>query len=177
MYCFTSRIARKSESVGRNKFVNVMYEYHYKHYEFHYFCTQEFIWKLCPGPRSYHEVQLGTRIWQQMRMHTFKPHPQIYIYKSNWQNIESLYSWNNTSNWSGLSVWLTKFHSQTTNCALPFALCTTLKILLHTHFQRIQCTWTVALLTLIDLWGRRDRESSYSWLEPGWEQPRWEQSK
>ena len=30
IYCFTSRIARKSESVGRNKFVNVMYEYHYK---------------------------------------------------------------------------------------------------------------------------------------------------
>ena len=30
MYCFTSRIARKSESVGRNKFVNVMYEYYYK---------------------------------------------------------------------------------------------------------------------------------------------------
>ena len=30
IYCFMSRIARKSESVGRNKFVNVMYEYHYK---------------------------------------------------------------------------------------------------------------------------------------------------
>ena len=44
MYCFTSRIARKSESVGRNKFVNVMYEYHYKNYEFHYFCCLS----LCP---------------------------------------------------------------------------------------------------------------------------------
>ena len=30
MFCFTSRVARKSESVGRNIFVNVMYEYHYK---------------------------------------------------------------------------------------------------------------------------------------------------
>ena len=30
MYCFTSRIAGKSELVGSNKFINVMYEYHYK---------------------------------------------------------------------------------------------------------------------------------------------------
>ena len=30
MFCFTSRIARKSDPVGRSIFVNVLYEYHYK---------------------------------------------------------------------------------------------------------------------------------------------------
>ena len=30
MFCFTSRIARKSDPVGRSIFVNVMYEYHYE---------------------------------------------------------------------------------------------------------------------------------------------------
>ena len=28
MFCFTSRIARKSDPVGRSIFVNVLYEYH-----------------------------------------------------------------------------------------------------------------------------------------------------
>ena len=29
MFCFTSRIARKNDPVGRSIFVNVLYEYHY----------------------------------------------------------------------------------------------------------------------------------------------------
>ena len=30
VFCFTSRIAKKSDPVGRSIFVNVLYEYHYK---------------------------------------------------------------------------------------------------------------------------------------------------
>ena len=74
-----------------------MYEYHYEVMNIirimnFIILADKNLHENCPGPRSYHEVQLGTCMWQQMRKRTFKPHLQIYIYESNWQNIELPYS-------------------------------------------------------------------------------------
>ena len=136
MYCFTSRIARKSESVGRNKFVNVMYEYHYKVmniiirimnfiiFDFMQLSILDCGWQngrwnqhKTPGAPLYFSTDpqlTPTRIYMKTSYHEvlymaanahahFKTTPTNLHLWIKLAKIESPYSWNNTSNWSGLS--------------------------------------------------------------------------
>ena len=102
MFCFTSGEARKSESVGRIVFVNLMCEYHCKNHKrvtaaFSSFSSHV---RLAQASRACQIEQDAVYYMCTLP----KPHPLIYVYKAFWQNSESPYSWNKTSNWYGLRI-------------------------------------------------------------------------
>ena len=70
MFCFTSRIARKSDPVhvGRSIFVNVMYEYHYKIMN-----LINSISRFPPCPR------MSLQLWLAKPLVILAPHSSLYF--------------------------------------------------------------------------------------------------